>query len=595
VITLTALLAKGASGGGARTAPDDPNPDLTLPDAPLAPVTTDTGSTAEPDDELGPPVRHSGMGMDEGLTPAGEEMRADPDVEKYSPSQPRVAAGSATSGQFAAGSSSSSSGGKKPKKKPAKKAPAKKKQPASGAGLRAEAKNDLAQAKQLDARATALSHQIASLHQRMAALNRVHNSHIAGNSASGSGGSAGAASSGGAAASSPSGSSAAGGSVSRTSTQITQLQHQASALSSQRKGLLNRAKQLRAQAAELSHEAAAKKSATASPAFASPAPLASPASPDLSRDLVVGGRVVLTQLTPEGLQKRFNPSQLRDRHGRWTHGGGAIDVNALAGHVASRDQEAADAIDRGQAAAAEGRHSAAEAHYSNARFSLAHLRTPRHPHEAAPLSDDRSRAEEAFSTQLSGSYGQSSAAAFQAAAWATALAPGMKGRAVNPAEKLMSNWAQQSRGEPPLPGHAADSPGSAQAPSLRGMLAQGHYGGNSQPASIMPQPMASLATVHGAGPLASSICDHQGQAQVARIDAAGAASPFLAQQLGPRYPSGNPAATPGQPVPSVRPTASQPLTPPSPYPFAGKSGVITSSAPGAGLNRFTSHVPGNPR
>ena len=66
---------KDASGGGARTAPDDPNPDLS-PDSgtPLSPVGLDSGGSGESDtdDELGPPVRMSGDGMDEGMTPAGD-------------------------------------------------------------------------------------------------------------------------------------------------------------------------------------------------------------------------------------------------------------------------------------------------------------------------------------------------------------------------------------------------------------------------------------------------------------------------------------------------------------------------------------------
>lgn len=578
--SLTALLAKDAAGGGARTSPDDPNPDLD-PSAPLAPVTTDIASTTGPDDELGPPVRHSGAFMDEGLTPAGaggddgaepdEELRADPDVEKgkdpgvgedthpggvdrdsladsdfagphrsfpvvspgdvedalhlaghaddpeavreniraiarrkgfpvpgdaadakkYSPSQPRVAAGDPTGGQFTSGSSSSSSssspgGGKKkaPAKKPAKKKPAS----SSGSGLRAEAKADLQQAKELDARAAQLSHQIASLHQKISALNRVHNSHIAGHSAASTTG--GTAASGTAAASASSRSSAAGGSIRRTSDQIATIEHQLTGLQSQRKALMNRAKQLRAQAAQLSHEAAAKKSAAA------PAP--APAAAALTRDLIVGGRAVLTQYTPEGLQK------------------------------------------------------------------------------------------------------------------------------------MMTTWTQQNRGHGQLPGHAADSPGSAPAPPggpsrhpvtgqftpVRSMLAQGHMTSpvmadgtdpfdparedvhlNYQP-SPFTRPLAALATTEGSGPLASSIACHQGQASVMQMDAANAASPFLAQQQS-QPPSGNPALAAGAPVRMPAPTPAR--TPGLGVPMyeraalQGKSSVIPSSAPGAGLNRFTTHVPGNAR
>jgi hypothetical protein len=73
---------------------------------------------------------------------------------------------------------------------------------------------------------------------------------------------------------------------------------------------------------------------------------------------------------------------------------------------------------------------------------------------------------------------------------------------------------------------------------------------NYQPPTT-PVPVSRLATATGAeGALMSSIAEHQGTAEVGRLDAASAASPGLAGALGRNYPSG----ILGQPAPHVAPT-----------------------------------------
>lgn len=89
---------------------------------------------------------------------------------------------------------------------------------------------------------------------------------------------------------------------------------------------------------------------------------------------------------------------------------------------------------------------------------------------------------------------------------------------------------------------------------FRGELAVGHGidgGQMSYQPSLTPVPAARLASsTGGEGALASSIAMHQGMAQVHRFDAASAASPGLAAQLGHNAPSG----IPGQPPIHVAPT-----------------------------------------
>lgn len=104
-----------------------------------------------------------------------------------------------------------------------------------------------------------------------------------------------------------------------------------------------------------------------------------------------------------------------------------------------------------------------------------------------------------------------------------------------------------------LAGHAADSPGNVAGPAPgrytehpAGMMAVGHPSEMSHGVEVMhgqqaltPMPAASLATVYGnEGPIASSIQQHQGRAQVQVLDQVAAANPTLAPQLGPRAPQG---------------------------------------------------------
>jgi hypothetical protein len=175
-------------------------------------------------------------------------------------------------------------------------------------------------------------------------------------------------------------------------------------------------------------------------------------------------------------------------------------------------------------------------------------------------------------------------------------------------QKLMS-WADQSRGEAPLPGRYQDSPGSApgsdgpsgpvrhpqsgQFSPLANMLAQGHQAASvpgSQRLSyqqVMPGALATITTVEperGMGPLASGIACHQGQATVQSLNQADASAPYLMTQLGPRAPSGHPLRLPfggGQ-----QPTPAQPLTPPSGYP----SPACKSAVPGS---QFTTKITSN--
>jgi hypothetical protein len=177
------------------------------------------------------------------------------------------------------------------------------------------------------------------------------------------------------------------------------------------------------------------------------------------------------------------------------------------------------------------------------------------------------------------------------------------------ASKVMTNWPVTSTGSGPLPGQAAwspanSAPGAGRHPTTgqfinpnRAMLAQGHYvspdrngGGDPgdpqridmhldmQPPGLRIQPLASLATVQGTGPLASSIACHQGMASVARFDAASYASPFLAQQLS-QPPSGDPSRS-GGPY-TTTPTgygATTGITPTRP-----QSSPYLPGAPGGGL------------
>ena len=99
---------------------------------------------------------------------------------------------------------------------------------------------------------------------------------------------------------------------------------------------------------------------------------------------------------------------------------------------------------------------------------------------------------------------------------------------------------------------AGRHPGTGQ---FRGEIAAGHGmtgdGRMGYQPGLSPVPAARLATVTGGeGPLASAIAGHQGRAQVQMLDAASAASPGLAGQLGRNAPSG----IPGQPAPHVAPT-----------------------------------------
>ena len=175
----------------------------------------------------------------------------------FNPAEPRVAAGSATAGQWTAGGSGSSSQQQQSgKKKPAKK-------PKSKDELRAEAHRDLEKAKELQKRAVALRHQIHQMQQKLSNLYRLHSG---GSSKKPSGskkpaaGGAAAASSSGAAAKKPSASSASSKKPSSTSTasQIASAKAGISSLQHQLSGIESQIKNLKAQAASLSAQAAKK-------------------------------------------------------------------------------------------------------------------------------------------------------------------------------------------------------------------------------------------------------------------------------------------------------------------------------------------------
>ena len=115
-------------------------------------------------------------------------------------------------------------------------------------------------------------------------------------------------------------------------------------------------------------------------------------------------------------------------------------------------------------------------------------------------------------------------------------------------------------------GHALDSPqneprtGAAGRHPVSGQfaseIAAGHHVAGTPPRldyqpGLGSMPTTELATVTGAeSALASSITANQGTALVHRFDAASAASPGLAGQLGRNTPSG----IPGQPPMHVAPT-----------------------------------------
>lgn len=115
-------------------------------------------------------------------------------------------------------------------------------------------------------------------------------------------------------------------------------------------------------------------------------------------------------------------------------------------------------------------------------------------------------------------------------------------------------------------GHALDSPqneprtGAAGRHPATGQytseIAAGHHVTGTPPhmdnqPGLSPVPAARLATATGSeAALASPITANQGMAEVHRLDAASAASPGLAAQLGRNAPSG----IPGQPAPHVAPT-----------------------------------------
>lgn len=121
----------------------------------------------------------------------------------------------------------------------------------------------------------------------------------------------------------------------------------------------------------------------------------------------------------------------------------------------------------------------------------------------------------------------------------------------------MRDWFS-GHGQPaPVPG-VTDSLSNSPAPRRTGQLASGHALTDSPPGgdphdpgrvdvhdwnqTLSPRPLASLCTVNGDGPIASSIHQHQhqGRATVQVLDQATAANPTLGPQLGSRAPSGNP-------------------------------------------------------
>ena len=115
-------------------------------------------------------------------------------------------------------------------------------------------------------------------------------------------------------------------------------------------------------------------------------------------------------------------------------------------------------------------------------------------------------------------------------------------------------------------GHASDSPQNEPRAATAGRhpgtgqfaseIATGHHVAGMPPRmGLQPDlslaPATQLATSSGAETaLASPITAHPGMAEVQRLDAAGAASPGLAGQLGRNMPSG----IPGQPMPHVAPS-----------------------------------------
>jgi hypothetical protein len=116
------------------------------------------------------------------------------------------------------------------------------------------------------------------------------------------------------------------------------------------------------------------------------------------------------------------------------------------------------------------------------------------------------------------------------------------------AQKMMETWTQT--GQPaPVPGQQRESPGNHPQPRRSGEIAAG-WAVTRHPAAgdagdpggrldvhlwlqppLTPEPGVTLATVAGAGPLASSIASHQGMVTVQQMNAAAAASPTMMGQF----------------------------------------------------------------
>jgi hypothetical protein len=568
-------LSKTASGGGAPS------------------TTSHTESTQDELEEGaleadGPLVRDSGDGMDEGLTPAGStQNRADPDIEKYNPSQPRVAAGNTGGGEFAAGSSSSSSSKKPAAKKPAAKKPdahqeheahlahlaheaAEGKKPASSSQARAEAQQDYQQAAQLESERKDLQSQLSTAEQTLSNLYHIQDTGTSTSTSSGSG----TSDSSGSDASDDSGTSGSGTSASDTSSSDTGSSDTASSTDD---------------------------SGTSSSGTSSSASSSTSSQIAAAQSAVTGLESQISQVTSQINQLRAQAQQLTQQAGT---GKSSPSAEAAKGRKKGKSKGSGSTM----------AHAQAEGHFE------VPSEKPGEDRGVTKMLLTGHAADSPANTPFAGS------SSFQNGISATPVdqdaidAAGCC--APNDISKSLASdlgWATQSRGASLLPGSANDSPGNMPVPggpprhpvsgryvSPNEVIAAGHSVTQSPPAAmgspgvwdvnhtVTPSPLAQLSTAQGdprLNPIASSIQNNMGMARVQQLNQSAASQMSMSPQLDNRAPSGNPGYSRPDYVPDTTPGVPYGMTPQRPDGLA----AMPYSRDNNTMKSFTTVAPGEKR